>query len=188
MRNLAKAGVTAQSRTMVVDMLNYGAAAQKKFSYNLDNLANSLLTAEQKAYATATVSYADTSERNDNYRANVYLVSNIQFMMAFANIDPTMNAEVTFTDHYGKEHRITIAGSEFEKNGSYYVFTIEQTVIADAYQTITCTIYDADGNVVNQVADSMASYAARAKQKTGDELYEMIMKFATSAHAYLHSK
>ena len=188
MRNLAKAGVTAQSRTMVVDMLNYGAAAQKKFSYNLDNLANSLLTAEQKAYATTTVSYADTSERNDNYRANVYLVSNIQFMMAFANIDPTMNAEVTFTDHYGKEHRITIAGSEFEKNGSYYVFTIEQTVIADAYQTITCTIYDADGNVVNQVADSMASYAARAKQNTGDELYEMIMKFATSAHAYLHSK
>ena len=188
MRNLAKTGVTKLSQTMVVDMLNYGAAAQKKFEYHLDNLANSLLSEEQKGFATTAVSYVDTSKRNDNYRANVYLVSNIQFMMAFANIDPTMNAEVTFTDHYGKEHLITIPGSEFEKNGSYYVFTIEETVIADAYQNITCKIYNADGKLVNQVTDSMASYAARAKQNTGDELYEMIMKFATSAHAYLHSK
>ena len=188
MRNLAKSGVSELSRTMVVDMLNYGAAAQKKFEYRVPYLANGLLTDEQKAYATETVSYVDTSKRNDNYRANVYLVSNIQFMMAFANIDPTMNAEVTFTDHYGKEHLITIPGSEFEKNGNYYVFTIEETVVADAHQNITCKIYNADGKLVNQVTDSMASYAARAKQNTGDELYEMIMKFATSAHAYLHSK
>ena len=169
-------------------VMQYGAAAQKKFEYRVPYLANGLLTDEQKAYATTTVSYVDTSKSNDNYRANVYLVSNIQFMMAFANIDPTMNAEVTFTDHYGKEHLITIPGSEFEKNGSYYVFTIEETVVADAYQNITCKIYNADGKLVNQVTDSMASYAARAKLNTGDELYEMIMKFATSAHAYLHSK
>jgi hypothetical protein len=42
---------------MVVDMLNYGAEAQKNAGYNLDNLANSLLSEEQKAFATKTVAF-----------------------------------------------------------------------------------------------------------------------------------
>ena len=188
MRNLAKANVTKEARTMVVDMLNYGAAAQTRFEYNTDNLANSLLSEEQRSFATATVSYVDTSVHGDNYRANVYLVSNIQFMMAFTGIDQSMNAVVTFKDHYGKSHEITIHGSEFTKNGGYHVLTIEETVIADAFQNINCKIYDANGTLVTEVTDSMASYAARAKQNTGNDLYEMIMKFATSAHAYLHKK
>jgi hypothetical protein len=188
MRNLAKTGVTELAQTMVVDMLNYGAAAQQRFAYNLDNLANSRLTREQKAFATESVTYVDTSEHGDNYRANVYLVSNIQFMMAFTGVDETMNAVVSFQDHYGVAHELTISGSEFTKNGSYYVLTIEETVMADAYQDITCKIYDANGKLVTSATDSVASYAARAKQNTGNDLYEMIVKFATSAYAYLHNK
>lgn len=45
-------------RTVLVDMLNYGAAAQKYMNYNTGALANSGLTAEQKAWATNTsISY-----------------------------------------------------------------------------------------------------------------------------------
>ena len=188
MRNLAKEDVTELAQTMVVDMLNYGTAAQNRFEYNVGNLANSKLTDEQKAFATVSVSYVDTSVHGDNYRANVYLLSNIQFMMAFTNVDQTMNAVVSFTDHYGRAKEITIPGSEFEKNGGYHVLIIEQTVIADAHQNINCKIYDANGKLVTEVTDSMASYSARAKQNTGNDLYEMIMKFATSAYAYLHNK
>ena len=44
------------------------------------------------------------------------------------------------------------------------------------------TIYDGDGNVVGSGTDSVESYIAR----TGDSaLNEAIMKFASSAKAYL---
>ena len=43
----------ALGKTMVVDMLNYGAAAQVYFKYNTEDLANNQLTDEQKASGTA---------------------------------------------------------------------------------------------------------------------------------------
>ena len=59
MRVLAKAETTAKEKTLVVDMLNYGAAAQKFFNYNTENLANALLSDEQKGFATAEVTAED---------------------------------------------------------------------------------------------------------------------------------
>ena len=42
-------GSNSAAKTLVVSMLNYGAAAQTYFGYNTDNLMNSFLTEEQKA-------------------------------------------------------------------------------------------------------------------------------------------
>ncbi len=59
----------AKMKTLAVAMLNYGAAAQKLFDYNADNLINAGLTAEQKALVRAyssdmvsTVYPADSSK------------------------------------------------------------------------------------------------------------------------------
>ena len=187
MRNLAN-NVSDLNNTMVVDMLNYGAAAQTNASYNLENLANGLLTDAQKAYATASVSYENnmTFTSEGKYLANVHMLSNIQFMMAFSGIDTSMKAVVTYTKWNGAAKEITIDGSEFVQNGSYYVITIEETVIADGRQDINCKIVDSEGNTVAEVTDSMASYAARTTKNP--ELYEAIMKFSDSAKAYLSNK
>ena len=120
------------------------------------------------------------------YMANVKMLSNIQFMMAFSGVDQTMKAVVTFTNWEGKEITKEIPGTEFVKNGGYYVIIIEETVIADARQEINCKIVDTDGNTVAEVTDSIASYADRTT-KTPD-LYEAIMKFSDSALAYLKTK
>ena len=193
MRNLSKYSTDeyTYNRTMVVDMLNYGAAAQAALGYNTGDLANSELSDGQRSYATSSVEFKDKSSRPDNYRANVYFVSNTRFMMAFSGIDQNMTAVVTFTDHYGTKKTVTIEGSEFVPNGSYYTFIIEETVVADARQLIKCEIYSGT-EVVATVTDSIESYARRATDNSSNDdyiaLYEMMMKFSDSAMQYLNSK
>ena len=46
-------GYSAEFKTLAVDMLNYGAAAQSYFGYRTDNLANGSLTSAQKALGTS---------------------------------------------------------------------------------------------------------------------------------------
>ena len=58
-------------RTMLVDMLNYGAAAQKYVNYNVNALVNADLTEKQQSYGTqnlrelTTVKYLPTAEASD---------------------------------------------------------------------------------------------------------------------------
>ena len=198
MRNLnnnAKAEQTdlvAKNNTMVVDMLNYGAEAQKALEYNEKNLANASLSDAQKAFGTESITL-DRKEATKNgsfkYMANVKMVSNIKFMMAFSNIDSTMKAVVSYNkwNEPTKVTTITIPGESFVQNGSYYYFTIEETVIADGSQPINCKIYASDGTtIVAEVTDSIEWYTSRTT--TDPELYKAIMKFSDSAKAYLRVK
>ena len=184
MRNLAKAAISAEEKTMVVDMLNYGAAAQQAFGYNTADLANAQLSEEQKALATQSTTYSDTHTGDENYFAsNLMLKSNIQLMFAFRNVTPDMKAVITFTNHYGEAKEITVEGSGFTKSGSFYVVAVEDMVVADSRQDITCTVYDGE-EAVATATDSVASYAARKS----DTLFEMLMRFSDSAYAYFHGE
>ena len=173
-------------KTMLVDMLNYGSAAQRFFKYDTENLANSWLTEEQKGYATKEVTVTNKRVEGENYVAsNLDLGSNMKLSMFFENVTTDMYAIVSFTDHYGKEISYRIDGSEFElRNKIYRRVCIEKMVVADARQLITCTIYTPDGTKVAEAKDSIESYVAR--MSSTDLLYETIMKFADSAYAYFH--
>ena len=185
MRNLSQT-TSPLTQTMVVDMLNYGAAAQAKLAYNTGSYANSQLTAEQIGYATESVTLEANAVPN-NYKANVLMESNIQFIMAFTGIDETMTAKITFADHYGQDKSYDIPGSEFTVNNGTYTFTISKTVVADGWQEINCKIMSGD-TVQTEVTDSIACYAARAYANTENELYTNLLKFSDSAYKYLHNK
>ena len=174
-------------KTVVVDMLNYGAEAQEMFNYKTGNMANANLTEEQMGFATKNVSLGNELVKTGNveYLANVKLESNIQFMMAFTGIDPeTMTATVAFTNWNGQKHENVHC--RFVEGGSYHYITIEETVIADGRLPITCTIKEGD-KVIATITDSIASYAARAAEKNSDnaDLYQALMKFSDSAYKYL---
>ena len=202
MRNLANNAakttdpeLVALNNTMVVDMLIYGAKAQELADYKMDDLATDLLTAEQKAFATESVALENTMEHSEGieYKANVKMLSNLQFMMAFSGIDPEkVEARITF-DKWSKRENdpstvITIDGLDFVESGRFYYFTIDKTVVADGRQPINCKIIDKkSGAIVAEVTDSIASYAARTTS-TNKPLYEAIMKFSDSAKAYLTEK
>ena len=183
MRSLTREGISDLEKTMVVDMLNYGAAAQAYFSYNTADLANAELTEAQKALATESTEYEDRHTGNENYFAsNLLLKSNIRLMFAFRNVTTDMKAVITFTDHYGVDKTITVEGSDFMQNGSFHVITVEDMVVADSRQDITCTIYNGE-EIVATATDSVEGYAARK----GDILFEYLMKFSDSAYAFFHN-
>jgi hypothetical protein len=175
-----------ETKTMLVDMLNYGAAAQNFFEYNTDDLANNKLSDAQKAYATETVSCTNQQIKGENYfGSSLVLKDRILMTMYFSNITPDMYAIISFTDHKNVVHQTKVDGSDFARyNSTTYGVTVDELVVADGEQLVTVTVYDAEGNAVASGSDSVNSYAARQMGK--DALFEMVAKFTTSAYAYLH--
>ena len=190
-RALSKYSDDEAQRTLLVDMLNYGAAAQVEFGYAPEKLANAGLTLEQQSWATTKDPVVEDSHVGDEHfvATNLILENNIALMFAFRDIDQSMKAVITYTDHYGDAHTVEISGSEFTSNNKYWVVTLEQLVVADARQVITCKIIDAEGNVVSTVTETVASYVAR-RLETADptltQLLKAFMKFSDSAYKFLH--
>ncbi len=179
MKALIASTSTAKVKTMVVDMLNYGAAAQTYFQYNEKDLANSKLTDAQKGLATGTVSCTDKRVQGENYYgSNLSLEDRIILNLFFKNCEAGMTAKVTYKDYKG---RSVIVDAELVKySDSIYMVAVDEIVLADAFSPVTVTVYD--GKTVHGTAtDSVESYVARAE---GSDLYETIIKFATSAKNY----
>ena len=173
-----------ENKTMGIDMLNYGAAAQEYFHYNEEDLANAGLDQYQQ-YATADVQCENGQVKGANYvGATLVLENNIKLTMYFTNITAEDHAVVTFTDHYGNEKTVEIAGSEFKANGSRFGVVVDQLAVADARQMVTCTVYNAQGEEIASAVDSVESYVARASGH--DPLFQKIMKFSVSAYNYFH--
>jgi len=170
---------------MVVDLLNYGAAAQKAFGYNTSDLANNKLTAQQAAMATQSAEASDSRVSGENYLGTqLRLESQIMLRMAFNNVDQNMYAIISFTNHSGRECEIFVDGSEFEMTGEVAAITIDDIVVADGRMPVTVTVYGPDDQVVASATDSMESYIARMSES--DELFLQILKFSDSAYRYFH--
>ena len=188
MRTLSNVKTSREERVMVVDMLNYGAAAQKFFNYNSGDLANNKLTDEQKNLATSNATANDKRIEGANFlKSNLDLVDSIHLMMAFKDVDQTMKAVISYTDHYGNKTNVEVDGKDFELNNGAYVISINSIVVADARQLIKCEIFDGE-TVVAECTDSIESYVARelVVSDESDELFNMIIRFSDSAYNYLH--
>ena len=174
----------AATRTMLVDMLNYGSAAQASYTYGTDNLANSLLSETQKAYGSSTVkTCTDSRVQGANYQGTRLVLKNsILMQFGFSGLTADMTAKVEFTNHRGTKISETVAPVKLD-NGAYAI-EVNQIVAADGRIPVTVTVYDADGNVYGSATDSMESYIAR--MGTTDPLYAAIMMFSDAAYAYLH--
>ena len=182
---LASATSSAKMKTLVVDMLNYGAEAQKKFSYNTSDLANATLTAAQKALASGKVTCTDKRVKGENYYGtNLALEDKIELNLFFKNVTTDMYAVISYTNFKGEKISYTVEGKDFvQYSGNIYKVPVDRIVVADAQSLVTVTVYTAKGAVHGTGCDSVESYAARAGENA---LNEMIMKFAASAKAYLN--
>ena len=183
MRVLAKAETTAKEKTLIVDMLNYGAAAQKFFNYNTENLANALLSDEQKGFATAEVTAEDKRVKGEKYVGSMLKLENtVQLVLVFEGLTEDMVAMVTYE---GQSEPMILDSSKFVYNNSngQVAIVIDTLEPADASKVVTCMIVDG-GEVISTVSDSIESYIARVNNGAGaNELYDAILKFAASAAA-----
>ncbi|MBQ9968786.1 MAG: hypothetical protein IJO88_08720, partial [Oscillospiraceae bacterium] len=166
MKALAAATSTAKVKTMVVDMLNYGAAAQTYFGYNEKDLANKLLTAAQKGLATDDVACTDKRVKGENYYgSNLSLEDSIILNLYFQNCKAGMTAKVTYKDYKGRS--VSAEAELVKHSGSTYMVAVDEIVLADAFSPVTVTVMNGE-KVHGTATDSVESYGARAE---GGDLY-----------------
>ena len=176
---------SAEGKTMMVDMLNYGTAAQLYFGYGTEDLANNQLTDEQKASGTsATPAMENKVVVGAHYTASRFILkSSIQVQVGFEGLTEDMYAVYTYDDCRGLNRQYRIEGEDFVVvSGKLAGVELSKLVYADARCMVSVTVYNADGTVYGTATDSIESCAYRS---SGD-LFVELMKFADSARAYLY--
>ena len=187
-RVLASDAFSTEAKTMVVDMLNYIAAAQEYFGYKADQLVTAGLTSEEKALGTQENPVCENNYTRSNeyyYGTNFDLENNISMNMYVTGIGEDGYGVIKYTNHLGEDIELTIQAADCQLSGSYYVFVVEGFVTADgACSEVEAKFYDGNDQLVVEVVDSLESYVARGAA-TYPWLYE-VMKFANSTYEYLH--
>ena len=187
---LRKLGTTtkAKERTLYVDMLNYGAAAQQMWEYNTDNLANAGLTETQKGYATVIGEKDNILSKGEGYKGtSLSLKDNILLNVAYNTsfVKNVKYAVVKFVNHNGVDKTVTVPVEEFVAQGSTIKYiSIQVMAVADYATPVTVELYDANGVCISTTVDSMGSYAGR--QTKDVYLYDAILAFGMGAYNYFH--
>ena len=185
---LNSAEQTAELKAVVVDMLNYGTEAQKYFAYHEDAYANADLTDEQQSlYATKDVTCKNNQQAGTNFvGSSLSLEDSILLNVFFTSVNGSvedLTAEISFTDWQGNALCVTAPVEYYNK--VLGKVTVNQVVLADAKCPVTVTVYK-NGELYGSCVESVESYIARnlTNEATG-AINMAIMKFATSAKAYL---
>ena len=182
-------------RTLLVDLLNYGAAAQVYAGYQTDNLVNSDLTDVQKDWASK-----DTTEfkniRNLNYKTinnptaewktcSLVLKNSIMVKVKFSAKDvENKTVEIVL-----KNAKFTYTKDDFVNNGdgTYYVYCNE-LFANELSDNLLFTIYENGVPCSNTMLFSVESYARLVrdnyKDKPLDKMTTAMMLYGNSAKAY----
>jgi hypothetical protein len=105
--NTVLAGSNEAAKTLVVAMLNYGAAAQAQFGYNTDKLMNAGLSADQKAL----VSDFSGSMIKDLVAVDAVKGANFVKNGGFINLYPKVSFEGSFAINYYAAPDNTVDGN-----------------------------------------------------------------------------
>ena len=193
-------------KTLLVDMLNYGAAAQVYFGYNTSHPANAELTDVQRALGTAEVPELvsiDNTIKQEGATAHfkgrsIVMGSNVElkYYMTFDAGEPTENTKlvITYTTISGTNSSTTIPASQFIYDTDKASYTGKVTTIAakDMSCLITAKIYDGDVMIGDISEYSVESYVYNRLLKSTDEnfkaLIRELIKYGKSAEAYFRSQ
>lgn len=191
-------------RTLLVDMLNYGAEAQKYFGVNVEQLANAELSEAQRAYATAAEPTLENqkawiSEKSAkvwfdgcslslerNVAINYYLDLSACGLPAKELI-----LELTWKETDGSQHTTVIDGASFEArqfgDKTRYVAVLDELNAAQMRTEVSAVVR----RKTNQscISDTMRySIVAYAQSKGTDPalrtLLLAMMKYGDAAEAY----
>lgn len=184
-------GSNAAYKTAVYHMLQFGAAAQNYFHYNTENLANAGLEEYASSAMTGEVSKEGVVERAATvgaeffYGTNLRLEDRINLMFYFQNLPEGCTVEFA----WGDADPVT---ATLQESGVEGVMMAELTklAVADYKAAVTCTVKDAEGNVIVSAQDSVAGYAFRAVEKNTNSknVCAELLKYAESVKVYLENK
>lgn len=187
-----------QLQTILVDMLNYGAACQTFFEYDTENLATKNISV-YSGYASSEMQTCTEGDITGSYDASISAKNKLMYSFYIDSVVP-VSATVTYTNHYGTEitPEVSVAKTTKEVDGetkTYYRVDVPGLAIADGRQKITCVVKDAN-NVETTFTGSIQSFVAKKQallkdndttnDPKADEMtaYEMLIKFVDSARTY----
>ena len=174
----------AALKTLLVDMLNYGAEAQKQFRYDEAHLANAALTAEEQKLATQSIRMENRLVSGKNYAGTApSLNNNIRLSLYFTGSGEGLTAVASYVDHYGKPQTVEVKEFDASWTGHYGVH-VDTLAVADFARPVEIQVRNAQGEVLASATDSIASYAARMSKQ--NDIYEAMVKFGASSYAFFH--
>ncbi len=179
-------------KSLVVDMLNYGAAAQRHFNYDLGNLVNNCLTEEQKAFGTKIIPEAvngsSTSGSGASIITSVSVQSKVMLYLTFryrATADSNLKVVIKNTD--GK---IISEYAPYQINTANCKAIYEDVSARQMRELITIELYDNGVLVTQSVTWSVESYVAQIREDSNSsealvDAVNMMLAYGDSAAAYL---
>ena len=205
--SLLKKTEDAKLRTLLVDLLNYGAAAQAYGSYNLANPVNAGLTEEQRGYATqedpAAASCKQLIKRNGatvsfkNFALSLGDSVAVDFFLDLdkytGSIDD-LEVRVKYKNEKGKTVTHVIDASEFvqtrQADGNDCCVAREATLTATLMRAeLTVEVYSKSGKrrVSDTAKYSIESYVHAMRDSDDETLAELLncmLKYGDSAARY----
>ncbi len=191
MNKLNKTGTPNSLKTLLVDMLNYGAQAQQYFKYNTGDLVNKSLTAQQKKLATPfdsisvpnhekiqTLSGAKAKFTGKNL--NLGSTTAIVYYMTFNSGVATSKVKLhlTYKNVLGESKTVDIPYSKFTKGDYANELRCDFTGLAakDSMQAVTAVIQENGKNISDTLIYSIPTYASKklANSSTNANLKDII--------------
>jgi len=194
-----KDGVPDTLKTLCANLLRYGSKAQIFKNYRTDALADTNMTATQKAYLSdmEAVTFGNTNKvLNDLENAPISwtgkaldLESKVALKFVFnpANYqgDPsTLTLKVSYTDIDGSPKSLSIKDPElYNPDMGLYVFTLDALLAAELRSVVSVQIFAGDIPVSCTLQYSADTYG---NNKTGNllELCKALFAYSDSAKAY----
>lgn len=182
-------------RTLMVDILNYGAAAQEYQKYKIDNLVNADLTDEQKAWGTigeidlqniTNVAYKTIENPEITWKSAALVLDSavtVRYKFAAEDIEG-----LAIKVKYGKTEKEYDEEAFVNNNDGTYSFDYSGLYAHQMSEPLYVTIYKGSKPVSNTLQYSVESYAALVKARMPNTLLEKMtssmMKYGLSASNY----
>lgn len=200
-KNLYSTTDSVKTKTLITDLLNMGAEAQKYFVAMKPNsdLASVPLANEgfDQTYATAEISKDDlnTIFSNDVIKGDISMVNALSFagspcvsyvITGVSNYDVSkLSLTVSYRDDYaGKDVSVTLNGNEIAFGGSMCIYAFSNTALYDGNKVVTAELsYDGEVYIRNTCTVEKI-LSDKFDDPTTSELAKSTAKFGKSAREY----
>jgi len=183
-------------KTMAVDMLKYGAAAQVRLGYNTENLVTADLTEEQLSYATKEIPEAvnNAASTGEGAAVNTNITVGARVQLNLSCVYPTATdldaIKCVVTDAEGK---VLAEMATTNKGGIMFSAIYENVGAKQMRDVINATFYEGETAISKTISWSVESYVAQVRAKTNvteDELnmVNAMLTYGDSVAVYMEAK
>ncbi len=167
---------TAEAKTMAVDMLRYGAAAQVNFGYDTENLVTADLTEEQLAFGTQEIPEAvdNANVTGEGASVNTNITVNSKVELSLSCIAPDQKTVTCIiTDSEGN---VLAELATVNIGGVMYSAKYDNVGAKQMREVISATFVNENGDAISKTVNwSVESYVAQIRAKTDATATEVAM-------------